>query len=84
MGNTEVSIQNLRRTYKELQAQDPRSETSRLEEEYLVSHCTCRHTLAVLVALFYSDFPLYVHVYIHVCTCTCVLILSGSTTIMCL
>ena len=37
MGNTEVSIQNLRQTFKKLQAQNPDTETSRLEEEYLVS-----------------------------------------------
>ena len=36
MGHTEVSSQSLRRTLKQLQAQDPQTETSRLEEEYLV------------------------------------------------
>ena len=43
MGNTEVSSQSLRRTLKQLQAQDPQTETSRLEEEYLVSHTHTHH-----------------------------------------
>ena len=38
MGHTEVSSQSLRRTLKQLQAQNPQTETSRLEEEYLVRH----------------------------------------------
>ena len=40
MGETEVPIQNLRRRFKELQAQDPESELSGLEKEYLVGHMT--------------------------------------------
>ena len=37
IGNTEVPIQDLRRTYSQLQAQNPQSETSALEDDYLVS-----------------------------------------------
>ena len=37
IGNTEVPIQDLRRTYSKLQAQNPQSETSALEDDYLVS-----------------------------------------------
>lgn len=43
IGKTEVSIQNLRRTYKELQAQNPQSETSHLEEQFLVRHHPSSH-----------------------------------------
>lgn len=36
-GNTEVSIQDLRKHYKQLQDQDPNLECSRMEKEYGVS-----------------------------------------------
>ena len=45
IGDTEVPIQNLRRKYKELQAQNPESELSGLEEEYLVGHMTITVTI---------------------------------------
>ena len=41
IGDTEISIQNLRKTYQHLQSQNPDSETSGLEEEFLVS-VVCR------------------------------------------
>ena len=37
VGETEIPIHNLRRRVKELQAQNPDSELSPIEEEYIVS-----------------------------------------------
>ena len=37
VGETEIPIHNLRRRVKELQAQNPESELSPIEEEYIVS-----------------------------------------------
>lgn len=42
MGETEVTIQNLRNHYKKLQAHDPRTESSLLEMEYKVRGVACR------------------------------------------
>ena len=42
MGDTEVTIQNLRNHYKKLQAHDPRIESSLLEIEYKVRGAVCR------------------------------------------
>ena len=36
MGDTEVSIQNLRAHYKKMQAHDPKADSSMLEQEYMV------------------------------------------------
>ena len=40
VGETEISIQNLRRRHKELQAQNPETELSGLEQEFVVSEVT--------------------------------------------
>lgn len=37
MGDTEVTIQNLRGHFKKLQAHDPKTDSSLIEKEYLVS-----------------------------------------------
>ena len=37
VGDTEIPIQSLRRRYKELQAQDPETESSKMESEFSVS-----------------------------------------------
>ncbi len=37
IGDTEVTIQNLRKRFKELQAQNSETENSGLDEEYIVS-----------------------------------------------
>ena len=37
VGDTEIPIQSLRRRYKELQGQDPNTESSKMESEFAVS-----------------------------------------------
>jgi hypothetical protein len=37
IGDTEIPIQSLRRRYKELLAQDPNTESSKMESEFAVS-----------------------------------------------
>ena len=41
VGDTEIPIQSLRRRYKELQAQNPITENSKMEAEFSVSHFVC-------------------------------------------
>ena len=62
IGNTEVSIQSLRKTFKHLQEQNPHSETSGMEEEYLVSPSlplSLSPSLPLILYLLYSCPPTY-------------------------
>ena len=59
VGDTEIPIQSLRRRYKELLAQDPNTESSRMETEFSVRHFTLWSSI-VLFQVYVATCTMYI------------------------
>ena len=55
IGDTEIPIQSLRRRYKELQGQDPNTESSKMESEFAVSPNIATAWLGVVYLYMYLN-----------------------------